>query len=192
MNTQREIRRQRQNLPPTSFLVNAARASLIWCTQYARHPPLEKLASALSTCSSNQLCLPLSTIIHHLEYISIHIESSNSWNPKIRSPKDRRVVYLALSLYIYISLLPSRGSPRYFLFFSHWKAAASPVPFSGLLLSVSPPGTPLFVPEHEQLVKGEIVNISRPWPTGWECAQWGNSVIGFSKRYLPKITNLKG
>lgn len=71
-----------------------------------------------------------------------------------------------LSLSIYISLLPSRGSPRYFLFFSHWKAAASPVPFSGLLLSVSPPGTPLFVPEHEQLVKGEIVNISRPWPTG--------------------------
>lgn len=38
VNTQREIRRQRQNLlPPTSFLVNAARASLIWYTQYARH-----------------------------------------------------------------------------------------------------------------------------------------------------------
>lgn len=122
VNTQREIRRQRQKLTTLDFVPRQRGEGIPYLVYpiQARHPPLEKLASALSTCSSNQLFLPFSTIIHHLEYISIHIESSNSWNPKIRSPKDRRVVYLALSFFLYLSMhfcyLP-RGVLEYFPFF---------------------------------------------------------------------------
>lgn len=171
----------RNLLPSTSFLVNAARASLIWYTQYklgTLHSKnwLPRFRPAPPTNSSS-LFQPSSITSNISRYTS---------NLATRETQrfDRRKIEgwftwlsFSLSLSICSFLLPSTGSPRIFsFFFSHWKATASPVPFSGLLLSVSPPATPL-VPEHQQLVKGEIVNISRPWPRRGESAHNGETAL---------------
>lgn len=147
VNTQREIRRQRQNLlPPTSFLVNAARASLIWYTQYARHSknwlPRFRPAPPTNSVSLFQPSSITSNISRYTSSLATR-ETQRFDRRKIEGWLTWLSLFLSLYPSIYFCYLP-RGVLDIFLFFSHWKAAASPVPFSGLLLSVSPPGTPLF------------------------------------------------
>lgn len=84
-------------------------------------------------------------------------------------------------------------------FFSHWDAA-SPVPFLGLLLSICVVETPRREKDRrtQRSRKSRVFTASenekekRMRHCGSAADTMENSIIGFSKWYLPKITNLKG